>query len=421
MRYRLFYWWVKIAVRIFFKNIQVVGKEHIPKNTPVIFALNHQNTLLDALVMAVSVNEPVHFMTRADIFKKQKIARFLRSINLIPIYRIRDGYSALSQNEEVINHCIDLLRQNKHILIFPEGSHNYQRHLRPLKKGIARIAVDAALKNEAEVLIIPVGINYGSHKHSRSWLHIQIGNPISVEQSLSLFDNHRAKAENDLMVKIEVGLKNQMVHFEDVSNYRDVNDIAKLVLQHSNCAPKDFFDKHREIVKNINSKSEAEIVPYLAKVADYRVLLEKHKIKRNMMGKASMKASPLLSLFSLLLLPFVFLGELIFFPPLWCYQQLIKKFKDKHWEASIKVVSIMVVYPFWIILLLVVCALFTPNLILLLFFKGVLLVLAVLIVLLKNQVELALFIIKMKWMKRKNPKDYTVIINLEIMLGETFG
>jgi len=420
MRYRFLYWWVKIAVRIFFKNIQIIGKEQIPKNAPVIFALNHQNTLLDALVMAVSVREPVHFMTRADIFKKQNIARLLKSINLIPIYRIRDGYGALSQNEEVIEHCIDLLRQNKHILIFPEGSHNYQRHLRPLKKGIARIAVDAALKNEAEVLVIPVGINYGSHKHSRSWLHIQIGAPISVQQSLVQFDNHKAKAENDLMSKIEVGLKNQMVHFEDVSNYREVNDIAKLVLQHSNCAPKDFFDKHREIVKNINSKPGADIAPCLSKVADYRDLLEKHKIKRSMMGKASIKSSPLLSLFSLLLLPFVFLGELIYFPPLWCYQQLIRNFKDYHWEASIKVVSIMVFYPVWVFVMFVICALFTSNLTFLLLLMGGILGLAVFIVLLQNQVEHLLFFIKMRWLKRKYSNDYVAILKLETEIVGVF-
>ena len=414
MRYRFFYWWVKIAIRVFFKNIQVIGNEQIAKRTPVIFALNHQNSLLDALVVAVSVKEPVHFMTRADVFKRKKFARFLKSLNLIPIYRIRDGYSAVSQNEEVINHCIDLLRQNKHILIFPEGSHNYQRHLRPLKKGIARIAVDAVLKNGADVHVIPVGINYGSHKHSRSWLSIQIGTPISSLHSLMLFDNHKAKAENDLMVKIESGLKNQMVNFEEITNYEEVNDIAKLVLQHTECTSRNYFNKHREIVKIINSKSKTEISPCLEQIVDYRELCKKHKIKRSMMGKASIKSSILLSLFSLLLLPVVFPGKLVFFPPLWSYRQLIKNFKDKHWEASIKVVAIMVLYPLWILLLFMVCALFTHNLMLLLLLMGGMIFSGAILVLSKNNIEQTLFLLKMRRMKRTCLNDYMAIMNLEI-------
>lgn len=413
MRYRFFYWWVKIAVRIYFKQIHVAGRTNIPPNTPVIFALNHQNSLLDALVMAVSVNEPVHFMTRADVFKNKKIAQFLKSINLIPIYRIRDGYSALSQNEEVINYCIELLKQKKHLLIFPEGSHNYQRHLRPLKKGIARIAVDASIQNNAEVLVIPVGINYGSHKHSRSWLHIEIGTPISTLQCLSHFDNHKAKAENFLLLKVESELKTRMVNVEQSSNYLEINDLAKLVLNHSELKSNDYFYKQREITEVINQMSESEIAAILPKILSYKALFEIHHLNLNMMGKATFNMPTVASFITFLLLPLFLIGALIFFPPLLAYRRLIKGFKDKQWTASIKVISIMILYPIWAVLLLLVCMLLARDLTTSLLYIGGLLILATTLVLLKRRVEHIWFVFKMWRIKIKCPNDYSNILFFE--------
>ena len=225
MGYRLLYWWVKIAIQIFFKKIIVIGKENIPANKPIIYALNHQNTLLDALVMGVSFEQPISFMTRADIFKKEWVSNLLKSLHLIPIYRIRDGYSAVSQNEQVFDYCYDLLKKNKHILIFPEGSHLYQRKLRPLKKGIARMTIDASIRNQSEVLVIPVGLNYGSHKHSRSWIQINIGKPISTQSILDQNQQHEAKAVNQLVREIYPKLQDQMIHIETTDSYSQVNDI----------------------------------------------------------------------------------------------------------------------------------------------------------------------------------------------------
>ena len=60
------------------KKLRAIIKKNIPKGKPVIFAINHQNALMDALTARAAMKGQPVFMTRADIFKKPAIAKILR-------------------------------------------------------------------------------------------------------------------------------------------------------------------------------------------------------------------------------------------------------------------------------------------------------------------------------------------------------
>ncbi len=360
MGYRLLYWWVKIAIQIFFKKIIVIGKENIPANKPIIYALNHQNTLLDALVMGVSFEQPISFMTRADIFKKEWVSNLLKSLHLIPIYRIRDGYSTVSQNEQVFDYCYDLLKKNKHILIFPEGSHLYQRKLRPLKKGIARMTIDASIRNQSEVLVIPVGLNYGSHKHSRSWIQINIGKPISTQSILDQNQQHEAKAVNQLVREIYPKLQNQMVHIESTDSYHQVNDYLLFLSNTKQLPFNQQFNFQKTTSQKINWLSTDDFEKLVLIMNQYQQHISELKLSRSAMGISNQKISIFSLIFAPLLLFFYYTGSLVLFPAFLCYKLLISKFKDKHWKASMKVISIMTFYPIWLIILITLILIFNP-------------------------------------------------------------
>ena len=42
---------VKTGLLFFYKNIKVVGKENLPKGKPILITPNHQNALIDALLI----------------------------------------------------------------------------------------------------------------------------------------------------------------------------------------------------------------------------------------------------------------------------------------------------------------------------------------------------------------------------------
>lgn len=141
--------------------------------------MNHPNGLIDPLIVAVNNPRIQHFLVRASAFKKPLIKRFLESLNLIPIFRIRDGVKQLEKNTEVFEKCFDLLNQQKALMIFPEGSHNHKRNVRKLSKGFSRIVFGALERNpELKIHIISVGVTYQNPSIYPTDVCVHFGTPI---------------------------------------------------------------------------------------------------------------------------------------------------------------------------------------------------------------------------------------------------
>ena len=81
------------------KKIIVNCKENIPKKGAILFMVNHPNGLIDPLIVTTNNPRTNYFLTRAASFKKPLVRWFLNSLNLIPIYRIRDGVNQLNKNK----------------------------------------------------------------------------------------------------------------------------------------------------------------------------------------------------------------------------------------------------------------------------------------------------------------------------------
>ena len=149
----------RIGLPLYFGELEINGKEHIPRDVPFLIAPNHQSAFLDAVIMGVYNPKPVHFLTRSDVFVSPFIGA-LKALNMMPVYRLRDGYEKLSKNEEIFAKCEQLLAQGLPVLIFPEGNMGDGHFLRPLTKGTARLAIQSYEHLGTEVQILPVGINY---------------------------------------------------------------------------------------------------------------------------------------------------------------------------------------------------------------------------------------------------------------------
>ncbi|EKB48877.1 lysophospholipid acyltransferase family protein [Cecembia lonarensis] len=167
---------VWLALHLYFKKIRVFGKENLPKGKAVLIVANHQNALIDPILIATHTQLKPHFLTRASAFKNPIAAKLLDFIRMIPIYRVRDGIDNMGKNKETFEKSVKILSNKGSLLIFGEGNHDMHRSLRPLKKGFARIAFQTLDENpELELLILPIGINYSNHKKSGSNVGLYIG------------------------------------------------------------------------------------------------------------------------------------------------------------------------------------------------------------------------------------------------------
>src|SRR5690606_17514932 len=131
---------VKVALHGYFQKIIVEGRENLPKNRPVILVANHQNALIDPLLLATHTRLNPWFLTRAAVFTNPFVCKLLHLIRMLPVYRLRDGFSTIQQNQQTFDKTYEVLRKNGTVVIFAEGSHSRVRNLRPLSKGFTRMA-----------------------------------------------------------------------------------------------------------------------------------------------------------------------------------------------------------------------------------------------------------------------------------------
>ncbi|MEL4455889.1 lysophospholipid acyltransferase family protein [Lutimonas vermicola] len=219
---KIWYLFVKSYMRLgfsfYFKKILISGTENIPKDKAILFVANHQNALIDPLLIGAVTPRELNFLTRADVFNKPVIRALLSTVNMLPIYRIKDGMNSLSKNEEVFQKCYKILDKNGTVLIFPEGNHNIKRRLRVLSKGFTRI-IFGALHNkpDLEIVVVPIGINYSNAKKYASSVHLVYGQPIPVN------DHHRESvlngASSDLKNDVSEALKKLITHIENLEHH----------------------------------------------------------------------------------------------------------------------------------------------------------------------------------------------------------
>jgi 1-acyl-sn-glycerol-3-phosphate acyltransferase len=178
--YPLLKFYAQLAIKIYCKEIIINRKEFLEIEGPVLFAANHPNSFLDGIILTTLHKNPVHSLARGDVFKRKWANRFLRKMQLLPVYRTSEGVENLEHNYTTFASCIETFQENGIVLIFSEGRCENEWHLRPLKKGTARLA-NASWQKGIPLKIIPVGFNYSSFRKFGKEVHLLFGDVITKD------------------------------------------------------------------------------------------------------------------------------------------------------------------------------------------------------------------------------------------------
>lgn len=336
--------------RFYYSKIQSEGWEKVPRGEAVIFAPNHQNALMDALTFVGTTNTQTVFLARADIFRNRKlIVEILTFIKILPIYRIRDGLSELQKNDEIFELTQKVLRNKSNPLcLFPEGNHGDRRRLRPLVKGIFRIAFRAQGEKESTpfVKIVPVGIDYGHYQKFRHTLFIKYGDPIEVSDYWSAYEENPSVAMNQLRDKLAEEMKKVMIHIESEEYYtlymflREA--LRKKICHEKKIHPGNLAHRYRadkEIIARLdrclNEKPEL-LADLKTDFSKFEKLRDKLRF-RNWVpshSKYSIIVNALGIILSLPVLPLVLLGVFNNWPNLFLPVRFGKRIKDTQFRAT---------------------------------------------------------------------------------------
>ena len=128
------------------------GGRNIPRRGPALLIANHQS-FLDPIAIGLTTTRQLCYLARKTLFTPS-FGWFLRSVNCVPVDQ--EGVA-----KEGLKTILELLRQGRAVLVFPEGERTPTGDILPLKPGIQ------LLIKRAQAPIIPVGLAGFYHAYPR--------------------------------------------------------------------------------------------------------------------------------------------------------------------------------------------------------------------------------------------------------------
>lgn len=258
--------WANWVLRIYFRKVKVHGIENVPEDRALLIASNHPNGFLEPITMACLFPKPLHFLVRGDVFENP-IARFwLEQTNQIPIFRFKDGFENLRKNNKSIEISLKKLQEGESILIFVEGGTKAQKRLRPLQKGLSRIAFQVLEKdNDLQLDILPVGMNYFDNRKFRSESILSVGKPMSANTYFQQYRDDVNTGIRTLTKDIATEIKKHVIHLDDLEDTPLLDNmlLLKKAMQKHKALPFINEDNHsltadKQVANNINLLNKEE-------------------------------------------------------------------------------------------------------------------------------------------------------------------
>ncbi len=127
---------------------EVFGREHLPIDRGFLVASNHSSHL-DPFIVGSELPKQVSFFARKTLWKPGFASWWLNAVGTIPVDR--DGGSDIAG----IKRVLQVLKDNKVVILFPEGTRSQTGELQPAKPGVGLFAC------RTRVPVVPVRI-FGS-------------------------------------------------------------------------------------------------------------------------------------------------------------------------------------------------------------------------------------------------------------------
>ena len=165
------YYIYKNIVKIFFilfYRVRVYGLENLSKNEALIIAPNHFSNY-DPLVIGSFCPLKLNTMAKKELFNNKILANILHAMGVFPVDRDGNDIGAIKTS-------LKILKANKPLLLFPEGTRNTinpKIHLEG-KPGVSLMAIRSKVK------IIPVTIDSNYKLFGR--INIKYHKPLELEK-----------------------------------------------------------------------------------------------------------------------------------------------------------------------------------------------------------------------------------------------
>ncbi len=358
---------LKFALRVYFRRIEVVGLDNVPRETPVIFVLNHPNALVDPVFLLCLAPRRVSFVAKAPLFRMPVVGYFVRALDSLPAYRRQDEGEDVARNLETFAAARRLLARGGTIGICPEGVSHDEPRLKPLKTGAARIALGAVSSGEAiDLQIVPVGLYYTEKTTFRSSALLYFAEGLPVQRvTLEPDGTPPREAVRELSDKIEKAMREVMLHAEQ----EEALSLIERAEQIFSAAEVDEHDEEQRLTRSLElrqrflegygfyrSRAPKRIDAIEARIARFEYELKQAGIDPSDLSLPPTAARTMLRLAGqimacVLLAPFALIGAVIHYPAYRLGGYLSRRLAQHEQDvlSTFKIMSAMLFFPLtWI-------------------------------------------------------------------------
>ena len=263
-------WFLRIVTRVFFRQIEIVGLEHVPRTGPVLFAGNHPNSLIDPILIITTCGRKVHFAAKDTLFEGRLMRAVLRGLGAVPIKRRADHGDATVDNDTAFDAMFGVLGGGGAIGIFPEGLSHDESQLARLKTGAARLALGGVRRGAEPIQIVPCGLTFIHPKRFRSRVLVQYGPPITVAGAPG-DDTEQVRAVTG---DIDAALRRLTINAPDWETVRALDVVRRLYQPHEIS-----IEDRVELARRFNTyysavADEPRVVALMARVRAYQQKLD---------------------------------------------------------------------------------------------------------------------------------------------------
>ena len=189
-------YWSAICLRIFLSTkIIIKGKENLIKNESFFIAASHQS-MFETFFLQTIFNSPI-FILKKELLKIPLFGLYLKKIGSISIDRDKTTKENLKFFDKIKQ---SISKNNRPLIIFPQGTRSLPDERLPFKKGAGRIYEELKIKCQ------PVAINSGNvwpkngKMSSNKYITISILQPINYGMDR---DSFVKKLQNNIYSELD--------------------------------------------------------------------------------------------------------------------------------------------------------------------------------------------------------------------------
>jgi 1-acyl-sn-glycerol-3-phosphate acyltransferase len=235
MIYSVLRWIAGVALHWFYRDIRIVRADRIPKSGPLLIAVNHQNALVDSLIIGWLMPQHITMTAKATLADNPFISLFFRMMHVVPLRRLIDESRNSgelpfdrSRNKDAFREILSVLNQNGTVLIFPEGKSHNAKGLEPLKTGLARLALQARDETTLPGLkILPVGLVFEDKGLPGTVVGAYVAEPIELD---SWPDSDRANLTTEIANRLRAFSEEAGLPPEQVNDRRPKNTLRERMI-----------------------------------------------------------------------------------------------------------------------------------------------------------------------------------------------